>query len=125
MMSLKEVVINSRRLFILSYNNPSFKDAAGQRSYEVIIDDTLIKTNIGFINNYMKHEYRDELYKYVALESNDENSGIPVRLDYVDELWSKINNWGLIVEDPPGTGKSQTIANILVHLSAKGKKCYL
>lgn len=193
-----------------------YKDSAGQRSYEVIIDDTLIKTNIGFVKNYMKHEYRDELYRFVALEANEQNTGIPVRLEYVDELWSKIttylrfsdaidivktpdmknvvialepkanyflsqdlsgiiqaaddnilgetslaawvdkeekyvtdtiddtgehelffpfaydkyqlqvltkiNNRGMIVEGPPGTGKSQTIANILVHLAAKGKK---
>jgi len=33
-----------------------------------------------------------------------------------------INNRAVIVEGPPGTGKSQTISNLLVHLAAKGKK---
>lgn len=194
----------------------NYKDSAGQRKYEVRIDDTLIKTNIGFVKNYIKIEYRDELYKFVALDANDDNSGIPMDSSYVDELWtkiseylryseaidisespdmtdvvvalepkanyflsqdlsgiiqaadddilgetslsawvdkeeqyiteaiddagdhelffpfaydkyqlqvlSKINNKGMIVEGPPGTGKSQTISNVLVHLAATGKK---
>lgn len=194
----------------------NYKDANGRRVYEIQVDDTLIKTNIGFVKNYMKIEYRDELYKFVALESNDENSSVPMNIGYVDELWSKImtylefseatdiietpdmanviialepkanyflsqdltgiiqaadddtlgdtslsvwidkdekytneaindrgnqelffpfaydkyqlqvlskiNNKGLIVEGPPGTGKSQTISNILVHIAATGKK---
>ncbi len=33
-----------------------------------------------------------------------------------------IDNKALIVEGPPGTGKSQTISNLLVHLAAEGKK---
>ena len=193
-----------------------YKDSGGQRTYSVRIDDTLIKTNIGFVKNFMKLEYRDELYKFVALDSNEDNSSIPISPGYIDELWtkittylkfsdaieisespdltdvvialepkanyflsqdltgiiqtagdgalretslsawvdkddhyiteqiddsgkheiffpfsydkyqlqvlSKINNKGLIVEGPPGTGKSQTISNILVHLAATGKK---
>lgn len=194
----------------------TYKDSAGKRSYQVKIDDTLIKTNVSFVKNYMKVEYRDELYKFVALDANEENSSIPMRPAYVDELWAKIvvylqfsdaieisetpdmcnvvialepkanyflsqdlagiieaadneelqetslsawidkqeeyitepiddsgdyelffpfdydkyqlqvlaklKNKGLIVEGPPGTGKSQTISNILVHLAASGKK---
>lgn len=194
----------------------SYQDANGRRNYEVRIDDTYVKTNIGFLKNYMKLEYRDELYKFIAKDSNEVNSGIPVHPSYVDELWSKIitylkfseateislapdmsdvaivlepkanyflsqdlsgiiqtadddvlietslsawidkdekyvhdviddngnhelffpfdydkyqlkvlskiKNKGLIVEGPPGTGKSQTISNILVHLAALGNK---
>lgn len=194
----------------------SYHDSAGKRSYEIKIDDSLIKTNISFVKNYMKVEFRDELYKFVALDANEENSSIPMSSNFVDELWSKIvvylqysdainisevpdmtdvvvalepkanyflsqdlsgiidvddddklsetslsawtdkdedyitddiddsgdkelffpfpydkyqlqvltkiNNKGMIVEGPPGTGKSQTIANILVHLAASGKK---
>lgn len=33
-----------------------------------------------------------------------------------------IDNRAMIVEGPPGTGKSQTISNLLVHLAANGKK---
>lgn len=194
----------------------NYKDSAGQRNYWVSIDDTLIKTNIGFVKNYLKLDYRDELYKFIALDSNEENSSIPISPAYIDALWSKIatylkfsdaieisdapdltdvivalepkanyflsqdltgiiqtadddtlgktalsawvdkddqyvtepvddtgnheiffpfaydkyqlrvlskiNNKGLIVEGPPGTGKSQTISNMLVHLAATGKK---
>lgn len=194
----------------------TYRDSAGKRSYQVKIDDTLIKTNISFVKNYMKVEYRDELYKFVALDANEENSSVPISSSYVDELWAKIvvylqfsdaieiseapdmtdviialepkanyflsqdlagiidvaddeklngtslsawvdkeeeyvtepiddsgdyelffpfpydkyqlqvltkfKNKGMIVEGPPGTGKSQTISNILVHLAASGKK---
>lgn len=194
----------------------SYKDSAGKRTYQVKIDDTLIKTNVSFVKNYMKVEYRDELYKFVALDANEENSSVPMSSSYVDELWAKIavylqysdaieisqtpdmtdviialepkanyflsqdlagiidaaddeklgetslsawvdkneeyvtesiddsgehelffpfpydkyqlqvltkfKNKGMIVEGPPGTGKSQTISNILVHLAASGKK---
>ncbi len=194
----------------------TYRDSAGKRSYQVKIDDTLIKTNISFVKNYMKVEYRDELYKFVALDANDDNSSVPISSSYVDELWAKIvvylqysnaieiseapdmtdviialepkanyflsqdlsgiidvaddeklgetslsawvdkeeeyvtepiddsgdyelffpfpydkyqlqvltkfKNKGMIVEGPPGTGKSQTISNILVHLAASGKK---
>lgn len=31
-------------------------------------------------------------------------------------------NFGLVVEGPPGTGKSQTIANLICHLLAKGER---
>lgn len=194
----------------------TYRDSAGKRTYQVKIDDTLIKTNISFVKNYMKIEYRDELYKFVALDANEENSSVPLSPSYVDELWAKIavylqysdaidisktpdmtdviialepkanyflsqdlagiidaaddeklsetslsawvdkdekyitesiddsgehelffpfpydkyqlqvltkvKNKGMIVEGPPGTGKSQTISNILVHLAASGKK---
>lgn len=194
----------------------TYRDSAGKRSYQVKIDDTLIKTNISFVKNYMKVEYRDELYKFVALDANEENSSVPISSSYVDELWAKVvvylqfsdaveiseapdmtdviialepkanyflsqdlagiidvaddeklnetslsawvdkeeeyvtepindsgdyelffpfpydkyqlqvltkfKNKGMIVEGPPGTGKSQTISNILVHLAASGKK---
>lgn len=35
---------------------------------------------------------------------------------------SAVNNRACIVEGPPGTGKSQTIANLLCHFASKGKK---
>ncbi len=193
-----------------------YRDSGGQRAYSLKMDDSLIKTNIGFVKNFMKVEYRDELYKFVAIDANDDNSSIPMSPAYVDKLWTKIttylgyseaidispapdmsdviialepkanyflsqdlsgiiqaaddetlnntslsawvdknedyvttpiddsgdhelffpfpydkyqlqvltkiNNKGIIVEGPPGTGKSQTISNILVHLAATGKK---
>lgn len=194
----------------------SYRDSYGQRKYQIKIEDSVIKTNFGFVKNYMRAEYRDELYKFVTLDVGDDNTGLPLSSDYIDELWtkiseylrysdaiemsespdmkdvaivleprvnyflsqdlsaiiqaaddenlsetslaawvekggvfvtehiddvgdndlffpfeydkyqlqvlSKIDNKGMIVEGPPGTGKSQTISNILIHLAASGKK---
>lgn len=41
---------------------------------------------------------------------------------YQLDVLSILRNKAAIVEGPPGTGKSETIANLLCHLSAKGKK---
>lgn len=38
------------------------------------------------------------------------------------QVLGKLGNRAAVVEGPPGTGKSQTIANILCHLAATGKK---
>lgn len=38
------------------------------------------------------------------------------------QVLGKVDNRAAVVEGPPGTGKSQTIANILCHLAATGKK---
>lgn len=38
------------------------------------------------------------------------------------QVLGKLGNRAAVVEGPPGTGKSQTIANILSHLAATGKK---
>jgi superfamily I DNA and/or RNA helicase len=38
------------------------------------------------------------------------------------QVLGKLGNRAAVVEGPPGTGKSQTIANILCHLAASGKK---
>jgi hypothetical protein len=40
----------------------SYRDSVGKRSYHVKLDDTLIKTNVSFVKNYMKIEYRDEVF---------------------------------------------------------------
>ncbi len=37
-------------------------------------------------------------------------------------ILAAVNNRACIVEGPPGTGKSQTIANLLCHFAANGKK---
>lgn len=194
----------------------SFRDSGGKRRYSISIDDSLIKTDISFLRKYMAQEYRDQLFKFVALHESGENASIPLNFAYIDELWAKIkqyllfseakdvidepdlenviitlapkvnhflsqdllgiieaaddeslletslsawvsdedmsinepqddsgsnelffpfpydqsqlhvlgkiNNKGAVVEGPPGTGKSQTIANILAHLAATNKK---
>lgn len=41
---------------------------------------------------------------------------------YKLRVLSLMNNRGSIIEGPPGTGKSETIANLLSHLAANGKR---
>lgn len=194
----------------------TFRDSGGKRHYSIVVDDTLIKTDISFLRKYMAQEYRDQLFKFVATHESGEEASIPLKFAYIDELWAKIkqyllfseaqdiisepdlenvivvlapkvnhflsqdllgiieaaddealletslsawvddkdmsinepqddsgsnelffpfpydksqlqvlgriNNKGAVVEGPPGTGKSQTIANILSHLAATNKK---
>lgn len=196
--------------------NIAYRDTGGARHYSLIIDDTMITTNAGFLNEFLPQEDRDELFKFIARSEADELTNIPLNPSYVDELWTKIThhlqqagarnitsvpdmenvlvillpkvnyflsqdllgivdaaddeemldtslsawvddrdmsinepseddggqelffpfpydnsqlqvlgklgNRAAVVEGPPGTGKSQTIANILVHLAATGKK---
>ena len=195
-----------------------YKDFSGSRHYSVIVDDTVVTTNVSFLNEYLNREARDELFRYIALSEASEKNAIPLNPSYIDELWSKIyhhlthseadakdisdspdlentqiillpkvnyflsqdlmgiidsddedkmletslsawvndedmsinepvddnggqelffpfaydnfqlqvlgriGNKAAVVEGPPGTGKSQTIANIACHLAATGKK---
>lgn len=50
---------------------------------------------------------------YFPLPANDEQSKIAQRLS---------TGRGVLVQGPPGTGKSHTIANLICHLLAKGKR---
>ncbi len=50
---------------------------------------------------------------YFPLPANDAQIKIAQRLNM---------GRGLLVQEPPGTGKSQTIANLICHLLAKGKR---
>lgn len=53
----------------------------------------------------------------------DEELYFPFSYDkYKLRVLSLMNNKGSIVEGPPGTGKSETIANLLSHLAANGKR---
>jgi very-short-patch-repair endonuclease len=194
----------------------TFHDSGGARHYSLIVDDSMITTQVGFLNEYLPQENRDELFKFIAFSEAEERTNIPLDPKYVDELWAKIThllrekgahhivsipdmesvlvillpkvnyflsqdllgiinqaddesllntslsawvddrdmsineapdddggeelffplpydksqlqvlgklgNRAAVVEGPPGTGKSQTIANILCHLAATGKK---
>jgi very-short-patch-repair endonuclease len=194
----------------------NYRDYGGARHYSLAIDDTLITTNIGFLNEFLEQDQRDELFRFIAQSEAAENTAIPLSPEYIDELWTKImhflsqadakdvthqpdmenvlvillpkvnyflsqdllgiidaaeddemldtslsawvdeqdmsvneptddsggqelffpfpydnsqlqvlgklGNRAAVVEGPPGTGKSQTIANILCHLAATGQK---
>lgn len=194
----------------------TYRDSGGARHYSLTVDDSMITTHAGFLNEFLPQENRDEIFKFIAQSEAAERTTIPVDAGFVDELWSKIThllrekgaadivampdmdsvlvillpkvnyflsqdllgiieqaddeslldtslsawvddrdmsisdeseddggqelffpfpydksqlqvlgklgNRAAVVEGPPGTGKSQTIANILSHLAATGKK---
>ena len=54
-----------------------------------------------------------DMETYFPLPANDEQSKIAQRLS---------TGRGVLVQGPPGTGKSHTIANLICHLLAKGKR---
>jgi very-short-patch-repair endonuclease len=193
-----------------------FRDSGGARHYSLTVDDSMVTTHVGFLNEFLPQEDRDEIFKFISQSEADEKTTIPVDHSFVDELWSKVThllhekgasgiiaepdmesvivvllpkvnyflsqdllgiieqaddeslldtslsawvddrdmsiseeaeddggqelffpfpydksqlqvlgklgNRAAVVEGPPGTGKSQTIANILCHLAATGKK---
>lgn len=65
-------------------------------------------------SDYDKKQW-DDVKKNIlfSLPSNEEQREIVKRL---------CDNYGVVVEGPPGTGKSHTIANLICHLLANGKR---
>lgn len=193
-----------------------FRDTGGSRHYSLRIEDSMITTNAGYLNEFLPQADRDELFKFIAVSESEELTNIPIKEKYVDQLWTKIThflrqsgakdisaepdmenvlvillpkvnyflsqdllgiieaaddeklletslsawveeidmsineaasddgrqelffpfpydnsqlqvlgkmgNRAAVVEGPPGTGKSQTIANLLCHIAASGQK---
>lgn len=81
-------------------------------------DDDLLKTSLG-------SWVSDEDMAIEQTVSDDGSTEIFFPFDY-DKYQLKVlgitANKAVIVEGPPGTGKSQTISNLLVHLAATGKR---
>lgn len=81
-------------------------------------DDDLLETSLG-------SWVSDEDMTIEQVVSDDGSTEIFFPFDY-DKFQLKVlgitANKAVIVEGPPGTGKSQTISNLLVHLAATGKR---
>lgn len=81
-------------------------------------DEELLETSLG-------SWVSDEDMTIEQTVSDDGSTEIFFPFDY-DKHQLKVlgisSNKAVIVEGPPGTGKSQTIANLLVHLAATGKR---
>ncbi len=81
-------------------------------------DEDLLETSLG-------SWVSDEDMAIEQVVSDDGSTEIFFPFDY-DKYQLKVlgitANKSVIVEGPPGTGKSQTIANLLVHLAATGKR---
>lgn len=72
---------------------------------------SIIKDDASVINSNIQHNDTKELF--FPKPYNDAQEQIIHKLD---------NNNGVIVQGPPGTGKTHTIANIICHYLATGKK---
>lgn len=81
-------------------------------------DDQLLETSLG-------SWVSDDDMAIEQAVSDDGSTEIFFPFDY-DKYQLKVlgitSNKAVIVEGPPGTGKSQTISNLLVHLAATGKR---
>lgn len=81
-------------------------------------DDELLETSLG-------SWVSDDDMAIEQAVSDDGSTEIFFPFDY-DKYQLKVlgitSNKAVIVEGPPGTGKSQTISNLLVHLAATGKR---
>jgi very-short-patch-repair endonuclease len=84
----------------------------------VLEDEDLLETSLG-------SWVSDEDMAIEQVVSDDGGTEIFFPFDY-DKYQLKVlgvtANKAVIVEGPPGTGKSQTISNLLVHLAATGKR---
>lgn len=88
------------------------------KAIAVLEDEELLETSLG-------SWVSDEDMAIEQLVSDDGSTEILFPFDY-DKYQLKVlgitANKAVIVEGPPGTGKSQTISNLLVHLAATGKR---
>lgn len=79
---------------------------------------SLIDKNVrrGDDGNFVKPEYLDELYKPEYFFAP-----LPMDSSQLAVLAAADAGKSFVIEGPPGTGKSQTITNLIAHLMAKGK----
>lgn len=96
----------------------NYRDYGGARHYSLAIDDTLITTNIGFLNEFLEQDQRDELFRFIAQSEAAENTAIPLSPEYVDELWTKIMHF-LGQADAKDVSHQPDMENVLVILLPK------
>ena len=77
-----------------------------------IVDDSPIEEG-GEIEADKKRPILSDIELYFPLPANDEQRRIVQKVE---------NRRGILVQGPPGTGKSHTIANLISHFLAKGKR---
>lgn len=82
-----------------------------QRFCEIVDDVPIDNENETFETTRSPHSQDTEVY--FPLPANEEQSKIIQRLNH---------SRGVLVQGPPGTGKSHTIANLICHLLATGKR---
>lgn len=84
------------------------------QSFVVSGDDTIRRQpEIPFRGLSTSHGPRDACELYFPMPYNDEQVSIIQKLE---------SNDGVVVQGPPGTGKTHTIANVICHYLAQGKR---
>jgi len=100
------------RLWNMELNDVLSQIRAGfpiPKTIEALVSDSEVVQDIQMIDEW-KEVGEDVLF---PLPANQEQLEITKRL---------AENYGIVVQGPPGTGKSHTIANLICHLLAHGKR---
>lgn len=78
-----------------------------------ITDDSTSERDRELLPEFADSDFKQDSDIYFPLPANDEQRQIVSRLAF---------SQGIVVQGPPGTGKSHTIANLICHLLACGKR---
>lgn len=106
----------SQRSFSVLFDN-ILKELRENTDRQLRLLDRIVLPHELFLEQYpasAKEQRRTPVEEiFLPKESNDEQLQIAEQIEYQDLL---------VVQGPPGTGKSHTIANVITHLLARGKK---
>lgn len=122
----KQPVIHLAPLLILRKRSRQAYKTFYEQIIQQIDANGIIPESVRYLVDVVETERRDDEWSnnkpntqladpelYFPLPANDEQKLIAERLSY---------GQGLLVQGPPGTGKSHTIANLVAHLLAQGKR---
>lgn len=99
-------------------NKTNYFLAEDLKAISVMEDDELLETSLG---SWVSDE--NMTIEQEVLDDGSTEIFFPFDYDkYQLKVLGIAANKAVIVEGPPGTGKSQTISNLLVHLAATGKR---
>lgn len=96
----------------------NYNDSNGARHYSISIDDSLVTTEISFLKEYLPQKDRDELFRFISEKESAQITSIPLALDYIDELWTKISHY-LIHSDGKDISDTPDLGNVLIILLPK------
>jgi hypothetical protein len=106
------IQINDFDLFMTSYlGNFNYRNIWMVEDYETLIQ-----------SNQTISIFKQQDTQEATLDKNSIYPILPFDNSQLDALEHVINGNSLVIKGPPGTGKSQTIANIMTTLVAQGKK---
>lgn len=117
---------------IITYSPVIFMRKKGFRIWENELKEAIEKIKAGYeVPDTLKMLVTDNPYEYINHDKSKEewdklSEDLLFPLPYNNEqkliIQKLASNCGVIVQGPPGTGKSHTIANLICHLLAHGKR---